>query len=224
MKQYYERLLDSYLQDCEFSINRLGIQSELAQSLLEERRKLPKPTKTIGGNEKRIDVQSREEGLRSIARLETMMELCKESKEHVERRNRTGLALTILSKSLDDCEKLIEKRVTEIAKTYDLPNLFELGQQQGPSYFRGTEPIYSGPQNVSRKPSGDTDYIMSQSKCVCVYCGIEVEKKPSDLNTPCEHLICPKCTRMLGTKTGIPNDKRIYDYGLPKHPHSGTKP
>lgn len=225
MKEYYGRLLDNYLQDCEFSINRLGIQAELAQELLEERRKLPKLTKTISGNEKRVEVENREEGLKTISRLETMMELCEESKEHVAKRNRTGLALTILSKALDDAEKTIEKQIITISETYDLPNLFqELGQQQGPSYFRGKEPIYSGPQNVSRKPSGDKDFIMSESECWCIYCNSKIEKSAKDKMSPCEHLVCVKCSRMLSSKVVMCDDKRIYDYGLPKHPHASDKP
>lgn len=219
MKHYYERLLDSYLQDCEFSINRLGIQAELAQELLEERRKLPKLTKTIGGNEKRVDIENREEGLKSISRLETTMELCKESEGRISRRNRTGIALTILSKSLDDAEKLIEKRIVGICESYDLPNVYELGQQQGPDYFhKKGQPYYSGPQNPPQRPTvsplipGHVEDPATE-KCWCAWCE-QIIPKPRKANgdlSRCEdnaHLCKDGEMRMLTTAIKMGNDTR----------------
>jgi len=99
------------------------------------------------------------------------------------------------------------------------------GDQKGPHYFRGEKPIYSGPQNPPLKPSGDTAFTMSESQCWCIYCDSKVEKSEKDKMSPCEHLVCTKCLRMLSSKVTIPGDTRTYDYGnLKKHPHAGTKP
>ena len=229
------RLAESYGRELDCYNAKLKLRLEVDEMLLAEEAALGKlvPTKNLAGKPveglggaSNTTFESREMARENLGQIRQMYIQLSSSEDYSARLTRHGEALKVFGAGVSDAIEAINKRADDICKTYGIMSEGEaLGAQLGPDYFRGKEPIYSGPQNVSRKPSGDTDYIMSQSKCVCVYCGIEVEKKPSDLNTPCEHLICPRCTRMLGTKTGIPNDKRIYDYGdLKHHPHAGTKP
>jgi hypothetical protein len=130
----------------------------------------------------------------------------------------------------------LERQYQEIGEELsDLGNLTfflqeYLGQQQGPNYYHpldkdgNPKPVYGGPQNQPLKPSGDGDFILSQSECWCVYCQEKVEKAPEDKNRLCEMLVHKKCGRMLGSKVTMANDKRVYDYGqLKTHPHNKSE-
>jgi len=226
MQRYVNSLLEGEVRDAQFREKRAIVHNMILTEIQKEHQRVPTP---IGGKiNNRGVVEAKEQAQRGIGRLEGLAFQLQESEEFKAIGIRRGEALRVLICALDDAESAIMGRVRKVAERYGFADALgaQLPGWGKDGYYRDTEkPVYSGPQNPPVKPSGDSDIILSQSKCVCVYCGIEVEKKPLDLNTPCEHLICPRCTRMLGTKTGIPNDKRIYDYGDLKHrPGSGRYP
>ena len=228
------RLNQSYERELTFYNEKLKLKLEVGEMLLSEEAALGKlvsrknlagkPVEGLGSNAECSE--SREMARENLGQIRQMYIQLSSSEDYSARLTRHGEALKIFGAGVSDAVEAVNRRVSEICGAYGLQAEGEaLGQQAGPSYFRGKEPLYSGPQNVSRKPSGDTDFIMSASECWCTYCDSKVEKSEKDKMQPCEHLVCLKCLRMLSSKVTIPGDTRIFDYGdLKKRPGSGSIP
>jgi len=221
MQRYVNSLLEGEVKDAQFREKRAVVLNMLLTEIQKEHQRVPTP---IGGKiNNRGVVEAKEQAQRGIGRLEGLAFQLQESEEFKAIGIRRGEALRVLICALDDAEAAIMGRVRKVAERYGFADA--LGAQLGPDYFRGKDAKYSGPQNPPLKPSGDTDFIMSASECWCIYCDSKVEKSEKDKMSPCEHLVCTKCLRMLSSKVTIPGDTRTYDYGnLKKHPHAGTKP